>query len=148
MRGRGNAPAALAFFASLFLCGAAEADSVSAIVDVKRGMEATFPVAIVDGRVALGPSRASKLGTAQPKDGEITVGVEPGGMTPYAHLRVVEKTSAPIDFVATGFIDRIMIDEIVLCGRLDMPVSEKIAAGSLHVSLGRFAKGTGVDTCK
>ena len=127
--------------------GLARAEN-GATLDVRRGMEATFAVTIADGRIALGPPRISRLGTAQPNDGEITVGVEPGGMTPFAKLRVTEKSAAPIDFMATGFIDRIEIDEIALCGRLDRPVTERIAAGSWRVSLNRFAVGTGVDTCK
>ena len=140
--------AAFALLAALWALAPARADSGGASVDVRRGMEVAFPVAIVDGRIALGAPRISKLGTTQPRDGEIVVGVEPGGMTPYAKLRVSEKTSTPIDFVATGFIDKIKIDEIIVCGRLDTPIVERIAAGSLRVSLNRFAAGTGVDTCK
>ena len=140
--------AALVLFAGLSGIGAARAASVDPAVDVRRGMEATFSVAIVDGRIMLGPPRISRLGTTRPQDGEVTIGVESGGMAPYAKLRVSEKTSAPFDFVATGFIDRIKIDEVVVCGRLDMPLAERIAAGSLRVSLSRFAVGTGVDTCK
>ena len=143
-----KALAALALAAVLAAISGARADSGEATVVVRRGMEIAFPVTIVDGRIALGPSRVSKLGATQPRDGEIVVGVEPGGLTPYAKLRVSEKTSNPIDFVATGFIDRIKIDEIVVCGRLDTSVVERIAAGSLRVSLSRFAAGTGVDTCK
>ena len=144
---RRAASAALTFGALVAASGLARGEQGSTL-DVRRGMEATFAVTIADGRVALGPPRFSRLGTARPNDGEITVGVEPGGMTPYARLRVTEKSAAPIDFMATGFIDRIEIDEIALCGRLDMPVSERIAAGSWRVSLNRFTVGTGVDTCK
>ena len=146
---RRRSSSVLVIICTLFLApGLANAESRGAALDVLRGMEATFAVTIADGRVALGPPRFSRLGSAQPSEGEITVGVEPGGMTPYARLRVTEKSAVPIDFMATGFIDRIEIDEIALCGRLDMPVSERIAAGSWRVSLNRFAVGTGVDTCK
>ena len=150
MRGRerGARLAALACAMLVAASHGARAQASGPTLDVKRGMEATFSVTVEGGRVALGPARFSRLGTAQPGEGEITVGVEPGGMTPYAKLRVTEKSRLPIDFMATGFIDRIEIDEIALCGRLDMPVSERIAAGSWRVSLNRFAVGTGVDTCK
>jgi hypothetical protein len=141
-----NALAALVLLACG--CGTARAAADAPTVDVRRGMEATFAAAVVDGRIALGPARVSRLGTAQPKDGEITVGVEPGGMTPYAQVRVSEKTAIPFDFVATGLIDNIKIDEITLCGRLDRLDSQRIAAGSLHVSLNRFAIGAGTGVCR
>jgi hypothetical protein len=148
MNDRWRARSSSAAFALLAALSAARADSAAPTVDIRRGMEATFTAAIVDGHVALGPARVARFGTSQPKDGEITVGVELGGMAPYAHLHVAEKTSAPIDFVATGLIDNIKIDEIVLCGRLDMPLSERIAAGALHVSLNRFAPGAGDGACR
>ena len=143
-----NAFSALSLLAAVSACGAAWADSNAPTVDVRRGMEATFTAAIVDGRITLGPARVTRLGTAQPKDGEITVGVEPGGMTPYAQWHVSEKTAVPLDFVATGLIDNIKIDEITLCGRLDRLDSQRIAAGSLHVSLNRFTVGTGTGVCR
>jgi hypothetical protein len=139
-------PPALAFCAMLCPPVASGADEPTIVV--KRGMETTFPVTILDGRAAIGAPQVSRVGAAVTRDGEITIGVTPGGLTPYATLHVVEKTAAPIDFVATGFIDRIKIDEIVVCGRTDMPVAARIAAGSLRVSAARFAIGTGVDTCK
>jgi hypothetical protein len=39
--------------------------------------------------------------------------------SPYADLTASEKTSAPVDFVATGLIGNIKIDEVKICGRLD-----------------------------
>jgi hypothetical protein len=140
-----NALAALVLLACG--CGTARAAADAPTVDVRRGMEATL-AAVVDGRIALGPARVTRLGTAQPRDGEITVGVEPGGMTPYAQVRVSEKTAVPLDFVATGLIGNIKIDEITLCGRLDRSDSQRIAAGSLHVSLNRFAIGAGTGVCR
>jgi hypothetical protein len=140
--------AAIALLAAALACAPARAASDAPTVDVRRGMEATFSAAVVDGRISLGPARVTRLGTAQPRDGEITVGVEPGGMTPYAQVRVSEKTAVPLDFVATGLIDNIKIDEITLCGRLDRSDSQRIAAGSLHVSLNRFAIGTGTGVCR
>jgi hypothetical protein len=140
-----NALAALVLLACG--CGPARAAADAPTVDVRRGMEATL-AAVVDGRITLGPARVTRLGTAQPRDGEITVGVEPGGMTPYAQVRVSEKTAVPLDFVATGLIGNIKIDEITLCGRLDRSDSQRIAAGSLHVSLNRFAIGAGTGVCR
>jgi hypothetical protein len=143
-----NALAALALLALIPAPGPAHADSSPPqAVSVRRGMEATFPVTVADGRVTLGPSRLSKLGTAQPGAGEITVGFEPGGKTPYGNVRVSEKTPVPIDFVAAGLLDPIKIDEIVLCGRLDMPVAQRIAAAALRLSLNQFAVGTGLGGC-
>jgi hypothetical protein len=128
--------------------GPARADSgPPQTVSVRRGMEATFPVTIVDGHITLGPARVSKLGTAQPATGEITVGFEPGGKTPYGAVHVSEKTSVPVDFVAAGLLDPIKIDEIILCGKLDAPVAPRIAAAALRLSLNQFAVGTGLGGC-
>jgi hypothetical protein len=54
-------------------------------------------------------------------------------------LTVMEKTSQPIDFVATGLIGDIKIDEIVVCGRLDAPATGRLASGVWRVSLNSFA---------
>jgi hypothetical protein len=143
-----HALAALALLAITPTPGPAHADSSPPqTISVRRRMEATFPVRVVDGRVILGPSRVSPLGTAQPAAGEITVGFEPGGKTPYGNVRLSEKTPVPIDFVAAGLLDPIKIDEIVLCGRLDMPVAQRIAAAALRLSLNQFAVGTGLGGC-
>ncbi len=92
-----------------------------------------------DGHVALGAARLSKPGGAQPKDGEVTVSVVKQGLSPYAALTATEKTPDPVDFVATGLIGDIKIDEIVVCGRLDAPVTARIGSGSWRVSLNRFS---------
>ena len=84
-----------------------------------------IPVRIVDGKVTFGPARAAKLGAGEPRDGEIVVGVVKQGLSPYAALTAVEKTSAPVDFIATGLIGNIKIDEVKLCGRLDGPSSTR-----------------------
>ena len=54
---------------------------------------------------------------------------------------MVEKTSAPIDFVATGLIGEIKIDERELHGRLDAPVTQRIGATSWTVWLNGFEFG-------
>ena len=118
-------------------------------LDLKAGQELTIPIAIVDGRVTLGAPRPSKLGTAQPRDGEITVGLAPGDKkTLLSQVLVTEKTSAPVDFVATGLIGEIKIDERVICGRTDAPVTMHIGSVSWRVSLNSFSIGKGDGTCE
>jgi len=127
------AAAALVF---VVLARAAPAERQS--LDLKPGQEVTFAVG-ADGRVAPGSARIEKPGAAAPKDGEITVAVVRHGLAPYADLTTTEKTLSPIDFVATGLIGDIKIDEIVVCGRLDAPAVGRIASGVWRVSLNRFA---------
>ena len=111
---------------------------------LKAGQEVTLPITIEGQRVILGVPRPSKLGTAQPKDGEITVGLTPGDKkTLYSQVLVTEKTTVPIDFVATGLIGEIKIDERVICGRLDQPTSIHIGSVSWRVSLNSFEVGKG-----
>jgi hypothetical protein len=111
---------------------------------LKAGEEVTLPITVQDQRVVLGAPRQSKLGTAQPKDGEITVGLTPGDKkTLYSQVVVVEKTAVPIDFVATGLIGEIKIDERVICGRLDQPTTMHIGSVSWRVSLNSFEVGKG-----
>lgn len=126
-------------FASAGLSGVGPAQSPGATVDLKPGQELTIPVAIADGRVTLGPARASKPGTAQPKDGEITVAVVKHGLSPYAELTAREKTADPVDFIATGLVGGIKVDEVRLCGRLEASATNRIASGSWRVSLNRFS---------
>jgi hypothetical protein len=111
---------------------------------LKAGEEVTLPITVEGQRVVLGTPRASKLGTAQPRDGEITVGLTPRDKgTFYEHVLVTEKTPVPIDFVATGFVGEIKIDERILCGRLDQPTSVHIGSTSWRVSLNSFEVGKG-----
>ena len=116
---------------------------------LKAGQEVTLPVAIQGDRVILGAARPSKLGAAQPRDGEITVGLTPGDKkTLYSQVIVTEKTAVPIDFVATGLIGEIKIDERVICGRLDQPTSVHIGSVSWRVSLNTFEVGKGGGPCR
>ena len=133
--------AAGAAFASAAPPGAKSAPPPATSIDLKPGQEVIFPVAIADGKVTLGAARASKAGAgaAEPKDGEITVSFVRHGLSPYADLTATERTSQPVDFVATGLIGDIKIDEVVICGRLDAPASNRIASGSWRVSLNRFS---------
>jgi len=133
---------------ALALASAARADPHPQTIDLKPGQEVTFAAAIVDGRVTLGAARVSKIGTAEPKEGEITVGVAPKVKPFYAELRAREKTAATIDFVATGLIGGTKIDEIVLCGRLDAPFAKLISNSAWRISLNSFEPGKGDDSCR
>jgi hypothetical protein len=139
---------AVAFAASLLAAVGARAAPATGgpaqSFSLKAGQEVTLPITIEGQRVGLGVPRQSKLGTAQPKDGEITVGLTPGDKkTLYSQVLVTEKTSVPIDFVATGLIGEIKIDERVICGRLDQPTSMHIGSVSWRVSLNTFEVGKG-----
>jgi len=120
-------------------CEAARAQHLGPTLDLKPGQEMAVPVAVAGGRVTLGRPRLSRPGAAQPKEGEIVVSVIKHGLSSYADLAATEKTAEPVDFVATGLIGDIKIDEVVLCGRLDGPATARIASGSWRVSLNRFS---------
>jgi hypothetical protein len=116
--------------------------------DLKSGQELTFPVTIADGKVTLGAPRASTLGLAQPKDGEITIGLTTRDKDLYERVIVTEKTPVAIDFLATGLVGGTKIDEAVLCGRLDAPASARIGAVSWRVSLHAFEARKDGATCE
>jgi len=102
---------------------------------LKAGQALTFPARIEAGKVVLGPARRGLFGKMEPKPGEITVGLSTRDKDLYDQLVVVEKTEQPIAFVATGLIGEIKIDERVLDGRLDAPVTQRIGATSWTVWL-------------
>jgi hypothetical protein len=138
-----------AFLCSLFAPWAAlGAEGGAQAFDLKSGQELTFAVKVADGKVTLGAPRASKLGAAQPKDGEITVGLSPRDETLHEQVIVTEKTPVPIDFLATGLVGATKIDEAVLCGRLDAPTSAHIGAISWRVSLHAFEARKAGATCE
>jgi hypothetical protein len=142
--GVGVATLAAALLAAVGARAAPTAGGPAQSFSLKAGEEVTLPITIQDQRVVLGVPRQSKLGTAQPKDGEITVGLTPGDKkTLYSQVLVTEKTAVPIDFVATGLIGEIKIDERVICGRLDQPTSVHIGSVSWRVSLNTFEVGKG-----
>ena len=107
-------------------------------LELKAGQALTFAATIEDGKVTLGPARLGKFGEMQPADGEITVGLSPKDKTLYENVVVVEKTAKPVDLVATGLVGEVKIDEVVLHGRLDAPVSARIGAVSWTVWLNDF----------
>ena len=137
-----------------FLCGALApwaafgAEGGEQAFDLKSGQELTFAVTIAGGKVTLGPPRLSKLGVAQPKDGEMTVGLSPRDDTLHEQVLLAEKTPVPIDFLATGLVGGTKIDEAVLCGRLDGPASAHIGAVSWRVSLHAFEARKDGATCE
>ena len=128
-------------------CEAAGAEGLGPTVELKPGQEIAFSVAIADGHVTPGKARLLRSDAASVGDGEITVSVVKHGSSPYADLTASEKTSAPVDFVATGLIGDIKIDEVKLCGRLDAPTSAHIYSGSWRISLNRFSVGHGGEAC-
>jgi hypothetical protein len=138
------------------MCAAALFASPSALAanvgeqrfDLKPGEELTIPITIADGHVVAGAPRISKIGVAQPKDGEITVGLEREKGELYDKITATEKTSAPIDFVATGLIGEIKIDERVICGRLDAPTEMRIGSVSWRIVLRDFEIGKGAADCQ
>ena len=122
---------------------AAERDPKALVL--KAGQELTFAVNVIDGKVLTGAPRLGKLGTALSKDGEITVGLTQRDKDLYSQIQVIEKTAQPIDFVATGHIGEIVIDEREICGRLGAPFSQRIGGTSWTVVLRTFEVGKG--TC-
>ena len=149
MRPFGICATAATFLYSVFApwtASGAQADAQA--FDLKSGQELTFAVKIADGKVMVGPPRASKLGAAQPKNGEITVGLSARDETLHEQVIVTEKTPVPIDFLATGLVGETKIDEAVMCGRLDAPVSTHIGAISWRVSLHAFEARKAGATCE
>lgn len=117
--------------------------------DLKAGQEATFSVIVSDGKVTVGLPHISKQGAAQPKDGEISVGLGPSDKkTLREDVFVVEKTPVPIDFVATGLIGSVKIDETVVCGRLDAPAVAHIGSVSWRVKMHEFEARKDGQTCE
>ncbi len=108
---------------------------------LKAGQAVSFPASVVEGKVVLGPARLGRFGEMPPGEGEITVGLSPKDKTLYENVVVVERTTRPIDFLATGLIGEIKIDERVLHGRLDAPVIQRIGATSWTVWLNGFEVG-------
>jgi hypothetical protein len=110
---------------------------------LKQGQAIAFAISIADGKVAVGVSRIGKLGALQPADGEIVVGMTPRGKDDYSQLVIEEKTAQPIDFLATAHVDKIVIDEREICGRVGAPFQQHIAGNSWSVVLRDFSAGKG-----
>jgi hypothetical protein len=143
-----SAMIAAAFFGILMAPAALGANVDGPRFELKPGQELTIPISIVYGHAVAGVPRVSKTGVAQPKDGEITVGLEREKGELYDKITATEKTSAPIDFVATGLIGEIKIDERVICGRLDAPTEMRIGSVSWKIVLRDFEIGKGAADCQ
>jgi hypothetical protein len=115
---------------------------------LKAGQAVTFAARIEDGKVVLGPARRGSFGKMEPKAGEITVGLSTRDKDLYDQLVTVEKTSAPIDFVATGLIGEIMIDEREVKGLLGAPITQRIGGTSWTVWLHEFEAGKAAPAAK
>ena len=136
-------PLALASILTLGLlaagaAGAERAQEKERKIELRPGQAVIIPVAIVDQGVVIGVPRGVKPGAAAPEDGEIEVEVVKQGLSPYAELSASQKTEVPIDFVASGLIGNIKIDEVIVCGKLDAPIRTRIASGAWTVSLHGF----------
>ena len=113
---------------------------------LKPGRAIAFAISIADGKATAGASRMGKLGALEAVDGEIVVGMTPRGKDDYSQLVIVEKLAQPIDFLATAHVDKIVIDEREICGRLGAPFEQRIAGNSWSVVLREFSLGAG--NCK
>jgi len=113
---------------------------------LKPGRAIAFAISIADGKATVSTSRMGKLGALEAVDGEIVVGMTPRGKDDYSQLVIVEKLAQPIDFLATAHVDKIVIDEREICGRLGAPFEQRIAGNSWSVVLREFSLGAG--NCK
>ncbi len=95
-----------------------------------------------------GAPRASKLGARQPKDGEITIGLEREQGTLYNQITVVEKTAQPINFLVTGLNGGVKIDETEICGRVDAPIAAHIGSAPWRFWPNGFEVGKGGASCE
>ena len=113
-------------------------------LDLKPGLALAFAAHVVEGKVILGAARAGKFGELQPNDGEIVVGLSPKDKTFYVNVVVTEKTAAPVDFLAAGFVGGTKIDEIEVKGILETPFVHHIGATCWIVRLYGFEAGKSV----
>jgi len=112
---------------------------------LKAGQELTFALNVANGVATPGPAALGKLGAAEARDGEIVVGLTPRDKDLYSQVMVTEKTAVAVDFVATGHIGEIVIDERVICGRLGAPFARRIGGVSWTVELHDFTVGKPCD---
>ena len=125
----------------LFVAAAGAAVAAPVHLDLKAGQALAFSAQVVEGKVVLGPPRAGKFGELAPVEGEIVVGLSPKDKTLYENVVVVEKTAAPIDFLATGYVGGTKIDEVWVQGKIGEPTSQRIGAVSWTVRLNGFEPG-------
>jgi hypothetical protein len=131
------------YLLALFFPSLAVAEEGTKPLVLKPGQAIAFVVSVADGKATVGTSRIGKFGTLEAVDGEIVVGMTPRSKDLYSQLVIVEKTRQPIDFVATGHVGEIVIDEREICGRPDAPFQQRIAGNSWSVVLRDFSLGKG-----
>ena len=122
-------------------CEAAGAEGLGPTVELKPGQEIAFSVAIADGHVTPG-ARASGVTRGFGRRRRDHGRRRQTRFLALCRPTASEKTSAPVDFVATGLIGNIKIDEVKLCGRLDAPTLAHIYSGSWRISLTGFRSDT------
>ena len=110
-------------------------------LDLKPGLALAFAAGVVEGKVVLGAARAGKFGELLANDGEIVVGLSPKDKTFYVNVVVTEKTAAPVDFLATGYVGGTKIDEIFVRGKPGEAVSQRIGSTCWTVTLNGFEPG-------
>ena len=132
----------LAVFA-IFAAAVSDAQENAKPLALKQGQAVAFTILVADGKTTLGTPRLGKAGALEPADGEIVVSLTLRGKDDYSQLVIVEKSATPVDFLATAYIDKIVIDEREICGRLGAPFQQHIAGNSWKVVLREFAVGKG-----
>ena len=95
----------------------------------------------MEGKIILGPARLGKFGELKAAEGEIAISLSPKDKSLYETLEVVERTPMPVDFLATGLIGNIKIDEVFVRGHLAAPFTQRIGATSWTVWLHAFEPG-------
>jgi hypothetical protein len=108
---------------------------------LKTGQALAVAVKIEGGKVALGAARMGRYGELTPAEGEIAVGISPKDKDLYENVVVLEKTSAPVDFLASGMVGEIKIDERDIKGKLGETITQRIGATSWTVWLHEFEVG-------
>jgi len=138
----------LAILLAILASSAAVAANAQHLFDLHVGEALTIPISIVDGKVVTGAPSAVKPGDAQPRDGEITIGLEREKGVLYDQITVTEKTAQPINFLVTGLNGGTKIDETEICGRLDAPIAARIGSVPWRFWLNAFEVGKGAGSCQ
>lgn len=134
---------ALLCLIALIAPNSAVAEDAAKPIVLKQGQAVAIAISMAGGKPTAGAVRVGKVGALEPADGEIVVGMTPRGKDDYSQLVIVEKTAQPVNFLATAHIDKIVIDEREICGRLGAPFQQRIAGNSWTVVLRDFAPGKG-----
>lgn len=126
---------------ALLAAPALAAEKRPATLGLKPGQEIVFTASVVDGKVTVGPGQVGKLGSLEPRDGEIIVGLAPKIQPFYAELRTRSKAAAPIEFVAPGYVGGTKIDELVVTVCPGKSDARRISNSAWTVALIDFEPG-------